>query len=159
MPPHYRRQRAEEGVPRTTGTGAPGAEHVAKPVVWGSGLSLERTLFRIGSLSAIIGGILAIVVNGLHPRDLPGTNPEAYLHEVAENTIWLADHTGIFLAIVLVVGGLLVISRSITKEPGAAWARLGAAVALVSVALAIGEPPHSVRYCRKVSRPTERIWG
>ena len=95
----------------------------------------EKTLFQIGSRSAIIGGILALVVNLLHPRALPGAHPEAYLEEVAGYTIWVPDHLGIFFAIVLVVGGLLAISRSITAGAGAVWARLGRATAVVGVAL------------------------
>lgn len=54
---------------------------------------------------------------------------------IAESTIWVGDHVGIVFAVLLVTGGLVAIYRSITSEPGAAWARLGFAGALVSAAI------------------------
>lgn len=95
----------------------------------------ERSLFRIGSVSAIVGSILAIVVNLLHPRSASLKNPEAFLRMIAESTIWVGDHVGIVFAVLLVTGGLIAIYRSIPDEPGAAWARLGFAGALVSAAI------------------------
>ena len=95
----------------------------------------ERSLFRIGSVSAIVGSILAIVVNLLHPRSASLKNPEAFLRMIAESTIWVGDHVGIVFAVLLVTGGLVAIYRSITGEPGAAWARLGFAGSLVSASI------------------------
>lgn len=95
----------------------------------------ERSMFRIGSVSAIVGSILALVVNILHPRSATLKNPEAFLRMIAESTIWIGDHVGIIFAVLLITGGLVAISRSIAEEPGAAWARLGFAGALVSTAI------------------------
>lgn len=87
----------------------------------------ERSLLRFGSVSAIVGGILAVIVNLVHPRTIEVGTPEGLLRMIAEssNTFWLSDHTGIAIAVLLYLGGLTAIYRSITKEPGAAWARLG----------------------------------
>lgn len=95
----------------------------------------ERSLSRIGAVSAVVGAILAVVVNLLHPRSATLENPEAFLRMIAESRIWVGDHVGVIFAGILFTGGLIAISRSITEQPGAAWARLGFAGALVSVAL------------------------
>lgn len=95
----------------------------------------ERSLFRIGAVSAIAGSIFALVVNLLHPRSATLENPEAFLRMIGESTIWVGNHVGIVFAVLLVTGGLVAIYRSITGEPGAAWARLGFAGALVSAAI------------------------
>ena len=47
----------------------------------------------------------------------------------------MGDHVGIIFAMLLVTGGLVAVYRSITSGPGAAWARLGFAAALVSAGL------------------------
>lgn len=95
----------------------------------------ERALSRIGAVSAVIGAISAVVVNLLHPRSATMENPDAFLRMIAESRIWVGDHVGIIFAGILFTGGLLAISRSITGQPGAAWARLGSASALVSTAI------------------------
>lgn len=95
----------------------------------------ERVLSRIGAVSAVIGAIFAVIVNLLHPRSATMENPQAYLQMIAESRIWIGDHVGVILAGILFTGGLLAISRSITGQPGAAWARLGSAGALVGAAI------------------------
>jgi len=75
------------------------------------------------------------VVNVLHPRVNDPANTKAFLRQVAESTIWVGDHVGIIFAVLLVTGGLVAVYRSITSGPGAAWARLGFAAALVSAGL------------------------
>jgi hypothetical protein len=95
----------------------------------------ERTLTRIGAAAAVLGAVLGLVVNVLHPRVNDPANTRAFLRQVAESTIWVGDHVGIIFAVLLVTGGLVAVYRSITSGPGAAWARLGFAAALVSAGL------------------------
>ena len=95
----------------------------------------EPLLSRIGSVSAIVGGGLAIVVNILHPRTAGLEQPENWLAMVAASGIWLGDHVAIMFPNLLLTGGLIAIAHSITKERGAAWAQLGYAGAVVSAAL------------------------
>src|SRR3989454_6940536 len=95
----------------------------------------ERTLTRIGAAAAVLGAVLGLVVNVLHPRVNDPANTKAFLRQVAESTIWVGDHVGIIFAMLLVTGGLVAVYRSITSGPGAAWARLGFAAALVSAGL------------------------
>ena len=95
----------------------------------------ERSMFRIGSVSAVVGAVFALVVNILHPRSATLGNPEAFLKMIAGSTIWIGDHVGIVFAVLLVTGGLVAISHSIADERGAGWAHLGEAGALVSAGI------------------------
>ncbi len=97
----------------------------------------ERTLTRIGAASAILGAVLGLVVNVLDPRVNDPANTKAFLRQVAESTIWVGDHVGMIFAVLLVTGGLVAVYRSITSGPGAAWARLGFAAALVSAGVGL----------------------
>lgn len=66
----------------------------------------ERTLLRIGSDSAVLGAILLMVANALHPRgDVEGA--VATLKEIADSDIWVTDHLGIAIGALLVLGGLV----------------------------------------------------
>jgi hypothetical protein len=91
----------------------------------------ERTLFKIGSASAIVGMILAIIFNILHPR-ASDTSAAALVPKIAASGIWRTDHLALAVAVVLATCGLVAIYRSITAGRGAALARLGFAGALVS---------------------------
>src|SRR5437879_12003351 len=95
----------------------------------------ERTLTRIGAAAAVLGSVRGLRSSVLHPRVSAPANTNAFLRQVAESTIWVGDHVGIIFAMLLVTGGLVAVYRSITSGPGAAWARLGFAAALVSAGL------------------------
>jgi len=97
----------------------------------------ERTLLRIGAVSAILGAILLVVANILHPRTSDIDDTEAMLQLIADSSIWVTDHLGLAIAFLLVLGGLVAVYRSITAEPGAALARLGFAGALLSSGIAM----------------------
>lgn len=92
----------------------------------------DQVLFRIGSRLAVIGAIIALAANLLHPRTLPSPSPEAYLAEIAGSRLWVVDHLGIFVGFLLIAGGLVAFSRSL-QGAGAAWGRLGAALAVASL--------------------------
>ena len=97
----------------------------------------ERSLYRIGAVSAIVGSILAGAVNLLHPRTPHIDRVEAFLPLVAGSAAWVGIHVGILFAVLLWTGALLAVWRSLGTEPGAAWAELGLAGALVSAAIGL----------------------
>ncbi len=97
----------------------------------------DRPLYRIGAVSAVAGSILGMVVNALHPRTPEIANPEALMEEVARSSIWVPDHVGIVFAVLLILGGLVAISRSVEGPTGSAFARLGLAGALVGSSVMI----------------------
>lgn len=95
----------------------------------------ERALLRIGSVAAVLGAVLGVIVNLLHPRYPEIGQTEPYLRAVAGSRLWVGDHIGILFAVLLLTGGLIALARSITVEPAAAWARLAQAATLVSFPL------------------------
>src|SRR5215210_2013650 len=95
---------------------------------------VERTLLRIGAVSATFGVITLFVADAFHgghdPADL-----EATLPEYAANANWEIVHIGQFLGYALVLVGLVALHHSIAEGRGAALARLGYVTAVVATAL------------------------
>ena len=97
----------------------------------------ERTLLRIGAVSLIVGFVLTIVHVALLLVDAPLSDPgdtEAFLQSIVDSSIWAGIHILVLVPVLLGVGGLLALYRSITVEPGAALAQLGFAAALMGAA-------------------------
>ena len=97
----------------------------------------ERTLIRIGSISAIIGAVILMASNLLHARSPDIEITVEQIKTVAGSDIWVTDHLLFVLGALLMFGGLVALQRSITSEPGASWARFGYLGALVSSGLAV----------------------
>jgi hypothetical protein len=96
----------------------------------------EAWLLRLGAGAGIAGSLVAMVGNLLHPAT-PTGDPEGVARTIARSEIWVADHLAIVLGLILMLGGLVAIGRSIGVGPAGALARLGevAAVAGVTVGL------------------------
>lgn len=94
----------------------------------------DKALLRLGAVSAVAAAILAAIVNLAHPRVADYSSPDSFLRVMAASNIWVTDHLGIVLAVLLYLGGLTAIYRSITTGKAAAWARLGFAGAMVGIA-------------------------
>ena len=94
----------------------------------------ERTLLRIGALSATLGVITLFVAEAFHGGHDPA-NLEATLPEYAANANWEIVHVGQFLGYILVLVGLVALHRSIVEGRGAALARLGYVTAVVATAI------------------------
>lgn len=94
----------------------------------------ERTLLRIGAVSAILGVITIFVANafhgGNHPDDL-----EIVLPQYAVNANWEVVHVGQFLGYALVFVALVALYRSIAEGRGAELARLGYVTAILATAI------------------------
>lgn len=106
----------------------------------------ERTLLRMGAVSAIVGAVLAIVGNVIAPRTTPG-DLEAALQSAAESAISMGSHLVLMIAGLFVLGGMVALYRSITEGTGAALARLGFTAALVGGAvLIVGMVIHGVAF-------------
>jgi hypothetical protein len=94
----------------------------------------ERTLLRIGAVSAILGVITLFVADTFHgghdPADL-----EATLPEYAANANWEVVHIGQFLGYALVLISLVALYRSITEGRGVALARLGYVTVVLATAV------------------------
>jgi len=95
----------------------------------------DRTLIRIGAVSAIIGAVLFMVANILHARSPNIEITQAQIEAVAASDIWLTDHLVLLVSGLLLLGGLVALRKSISGQPGAAWAEFGYVSALVSTGL------------------------
>jgi hypothetical protein len=96
----------------------------------------EAWIIRVGAAAGIVGSLLAMVGNLLHPAT-PTGDPEGVARTIADSEIWVAVHLAIVLGLILMLGGLVAIARWITVGLPGALARLGqvAAVAGITVGL------------------------
>jgi hypothetical protein len=93
----------------------------------------RRAQIRLGAASAVLGALLALVGNALHP-DLPA-DPAAALAMIAASPTWELLHLSLMTCVVLLVGGLLGLSQVADEPPARALARLGLVVALPGAAV------------------------
>lgn len=96
---------------------------------------VHRDMIRIGALCAIVGALVFMAANILHPRSPNIQITALQVETVAHSDIWVTDHLLLLLGGLLLLPGLLAIQRSIATSPGAAWAELGKAGAVVSTAI------------------------
>jgi hypothetical protein len=93
----------------------------------------EWSIFRIGAVAGIIGSLLAMVGNLLHPAT-PTGNPEGVARTIAQSERWvLLVHLVIVVGLILMLGALVAISRSIEGGVPGALARLGSVAAVAGV--------------------------
>jgi len=109
-----------------------GREVTAQPT------SSEGWILRIGAAAGIAGALLGMVGNLAHPATPAASeDAEGLARTIAGSGSWVPDHLVILLGLILMLGGLIAISRSIRGGLPGALARLGyvAAVAGVTVGL------------------------
>jgi hypothetical protein len=94
---------------------------------------LRETQVRLGAGSAVVGALLAAVVNLAH-GDLPA-DPETALARVAASTNWSLLHLGIMASVLLILGGLVGLSEVAEGPLARALARLSVAAALPGAAV------------------------
>ena len=98
----------------------------------------DQGLYRLGSVSAVVGAIVALVTNLLHPRlsDLDDPVGET-LREAAQSDAWIPIHLGLLLGSLLIVLGLFAFARSMNGGPADGLARLALGGLLVSAPVAV----------------------
>jgi uncharacterized protein DUF4386 len=97
---------------------------------------LERWVFIIGGVSAIVGSLMGMVGNLIHPAT-PLDDPEGVARVIAESDAWTAIHLVITFGIVLMLGGLVALYQSIRHGMAGALARFGLAAAIVGIAIGV----------------------
>src|SRR5829696_7610306 len=97
---------------------------------------VEDSVFRIGSVAGIIGALLAMVGNLLHPAT-PIADPEGVARTIAESEAWVLVHLVIVVGLIFMLGGLVAISRSIEGGVAGALARLGSVAAVAGVTVGV----------------------
>src|SRR5215211_4254604 len=96
----------------------------------------ERGIFRIGSVAGIVGSLLAMVGNLLHPAT-PIGDPEGVARTIAESENWVLIHLVIVVGLILMLGGLVAISRSIEGGLAGALAQLASVAAVAGVTVGV----------------------
>ena len=97
----------------------------------------DRTVLRLGSWAAILGGVLAVVANLLHPRFTDADTPAETMQIVAASENWTPVHVAILISFLLITFGFFAFARSMKAGPAEGWSRvaLGALVLSAPVAL------------------------
>jgi hypothetical protein len=95
-----------------------------------------RTSLRLSATLLLAGQLLYILITQFHAGGEANNHQEIFA-EYASNDIWKAVHVGQFLAMAVIIAGLLVFCFAVDVQArGATWpARLGAAFAVVALAL------------------------
>lgn len=96
----------------------------------------QRGIFRIGSAAGIVGALLAMVGNLLHPAT-PIGDPEGIARTIAESERWVLVHLVIVVGLILMLGALVALSRSIEGGVLGALAQLGSVVAVAGVTVGV----------------------
>jgi hypothetical protein len=98
----------------------------------------ERWLLTAGGGAAVVGALLGMVGNLIHPVT-PIDDPQGVARVIAGSDIWVPVHLTIVLGIALMLGGLVAIYHSIRGGIAGALARFGlfAAVAGATIGLVL----------------------
>jgi len=95
---------------------------------------VDRGVLRWGGAAAMLGAVLGIVFNILHPRG-NDTTPAGELQLIADSDIWLFDHYMLGWVIALSFIGLVAFGWSFAGTTAATWARIATASAIVGGAI------------------------
>jgi hypothetical protein len=93
-------------------------------------------VFRIGSAAGIVGALLGMVGNLIHPAT-PTGDPEGVARAIADSDLWVADHLAIVLGLILMLGGLVAIAHSIQGGLPGALAQLGSVAAVAGITVGL----------------------
>src|SRR5215216_1566662 len=96
----------------------------------------QRGIFRIGAVAGIVGALLAMVGNLLHPAT-PIGDPEDVARTIAQSERWVLVHLVIVVGLILMLGALVAISRSIEGGLSGALAQLGFVAAVAGVTVGV----------------------
>jgi hypothetical protein len=98
----------------------------------------DRKLFRWGSWAAIVGGVIALAGNFLHPRIENFDDPiNDELRIIGETDSWVPIHLAILAGFLLLTFALFAISRSMKGGPAEGAARIALGSLLISTPIAV----------------------
>jgi hypothetical protein len=102
----------------------------------GTSTTSEGWIVRYGARAGIVGALLGMVGNLLHPPT-PTADAEGVAHAIAQSDLWVPVHLAIVIGLILMLGGLAAIRHAIDGGPAAGAARLGYASAIAGVTVGV----------------------
>src|SRR5215207_1594263 len=98
----------------------------------------ERVLYRWGGMAAVVGALVTLVTNLLHPRISDFDEPvPAFIEEIAGSGTWVLLHLGLVVGVLLITVGLFALGRSLKRGPAEGWARVALGSLLVSTPIVL----------------------
>jgi hypothetical protein len=92
-------------------------------------------LRRVSAIAALVGVLLLFTGTFLHPSSADPNNAIAAFTEYAADRMWVFSHLMQLLGCLSIAASLVLFSQALMAGPAAAWARLGRAGAIASMAM------------------------
>jgi hypothetical protein len=99
-------------------------------------IATQRWIYRLGAAAAIVGSAAGMGGNLLHPV-VPLDDPPGVARVIADSDAWTPLHLIIVVGIMLMLGGLLALYRSISGGLAGALAQLGWAAAVAGITVGV----------------------
>ncbi len=96
---------------------------------------LDRSVLRWGGLAGMVGAVIGLIANVMHPRGDFGS-AQAVVEMAAGSGIWVLDHYLIAWSVALGMFGLIALGRSFVDEPARSWGWIAIAFTIGSVSVA-----------------------
>ena len=106
----------------TTTTRQPGPRPAEPTEATPSTRTLDAPLLRVGAGLGVLGVVLQVVMDRLHPHHVDPNHSAEVFREYAHSENWTAIHLGQFLGTLLIVVALVALSRALSRQPGVAGA-------------------------------------
>jgi hypothetical protein len=100
------------------------------------GIGSERWIYMIGGVAAIVGSVMGMVGNLIHPST-PLNDSQGVAQTIAESDAWSPIHLTILFGIMLMLGGLVALYHSIRGGIASVLARFGLWAAAVGIAIGV----------------------
>jgi hypothetical protein len=98
----------------------------------------DRGLYRWGGVAAVVGALVTLVANLLHPRISEFGDPvAAFVREVAGSGAWIPLHVALVAGILLIAFGQFALIRSMKEGPAEGLARLALGSLVISAPIAL----------------------
>ena len=104
----------------------PRAPHIAPETI------SDTSVLRLGAALGLLGFVVQIVMDRLHPHRVPPNDSANVFREYAGSHGWTAVHIGQFLGTLLIVLAFVALARTLTRQRG-----LAGALALVATVTAV----------------------
>jgi Domain of unknown function (DUF4386) len=90
----------------------------------------------MGGVAAVIGAVLGLVGNLIHPVT-PMNDPEGVARVIADSDMWVPIHLAIVIGVALMLGGLVAIDHSIDDGLPRVLARLGLVAGVAGITIGL----------------------